>query len=103
MSGSPWSPVHHEELDTDEPGSQADPQHRDRGIGGTDGARPKKEDAQAPVGLTLALPQSMIDAMLGCAEAWTRVALAVEANTAATRTLIDRLTGVADPGKIPSE
>ena len=85
-----WTPVHHETIDTDEPGSTADPQHKPAG----DKAKPaaKKSDMAAPVSLTLALPQDMIDAMWGAAEQLKRTALAIEENTAATRALIDLLT-----------
>ena len=95
-----WAPVHHEEMDTDEPGSTADPQHEGGGARKTGAARTgDKKQAESPVGLTLALPQDMIDAMWGAADQLKRVALAIEENSTLTRRLIDLLTGGKDEDK----
>lgn len=89
MTDSAWTPIHHEDIDTDEPGSTHDPQQE---AGGDRSRTAKKPDqASAPIGLTLALSRDMIDAIWGAAEQLKRTALAIEENTAATRTLIKEL------------
>lgn len=92
MSDDPWSPVHHEQIDEDEPGSTADPQHASGQ--GKNADKGKKQESQ--IGLTLALPQDMIDAMWGAADQLKRVALAIEENTAETRKLIDLIAGARE-------
>lgn len=99
MSGA-WAPVHHEEMDADEPGSTADPQHDGSGARRTGAARTgDKKQAESMVGLTLSLPQDMIDAMWGAADQLKRVALAVEENSTLTRRLIALLTAGKDEDK----
>jgi hypothetical protein len=71
MSDS-WTPIHHEALDEDELGSTQDPRHENK---------PRDNSSTVPVGLTLALPRDMINAMWGAAEQLKRVALAIEENT----------------------
>lgn len=82
-----WTPVHHESLDTDEPGSTRDPQHEASEPGAE--SKPTKRETQTPIGLTLSLPQDMIDAMWGAAEQLKRVALAIEENTKTNQKLVD--------------
>ncbi len=101
MSGSPWDPVLHEELDTDEPGSTADPQHAggDKKTDKGNGKSSEKASQSAAVGLTLALPQDMIDAIWGAADQLKRTAMAMEENSNLQRRLINLLTGGKDDDK----
>lgn len=96
MSDNPWAAVHHEDLDTDDPGSTHDPQHAGGDKGSGRQATKKSDQASKPIGLTLDLPQDMIDAVWGAADQLKRVALAIEENTAETRKLIDLIAGARE-------
>lgn len=96
MSGSPWAPVHHEQIDDE---SDAGTETRAPSPRKTDG-KPKSDDKHVPMALSLAIPADFIATMSAVAGAMSEVASAMAdqtkammESTKATQTLISLLTG----------
>jgi hypothetical protein len=76
MSDSPWAPIHHESADSE-------PAAKPRAA-----AKPKPEDKQVPMALSLAIPADFIATMSAVAGALSEVASAMADNTKAMKELV---------------